>query len=1294
MTDSATMDRDQNSNTSAASGITLSDVTPTKIVNKNSSDSLNGSAVDATAKVLGQSKMAVKGVLLDSGEELLSIPFKKDGLKFDEIFNDFVSEQLEAFIFDDVDLHIAVSPNDGNALTVNFSGKLRIDKEPMAGIAKALNIVEPPLLTSTIVTGDKDLSDKITPQSVKLSSAATLEAPLFDGVDLTSTAFELDIEKDANKKWVITPSAKGTLQVDDLSSEAVDIPCSIKYDNKKLFLNAGLKDAKDLFGVDGLTLDYIELDCIVGKDTSLTINSALTVSGRTYELSGSVSNKNAGIYTKETAFSLDDLLNITQQITGEKITKPDFDLSFGDVLLGFATEDGTFAGQSLEKGITLSSGITVFDHATTVSTHFNDQCIEFSGSLEPTSFGPVDLTKAQLTLALYSSSVKKDSSFSILGEANIEGVEVDCKVEYKKQDNKWQSLLYADLEADALSISTVFPPAKNSFVDTFSFTKAAFIYSSFNATSTDKDFGITVQKGLQLVANMNQVPALNDLTGDDDLNLVLSATLGSKKAIAISLPDTRLNLGKSVKTSPMMIGVQITPSPELQIVFGMDITVPKQTDPLHFDLSMNVGAVEVSAAGTLKNYWENPFGVKGLKIGPALALEVGIIYQQFLTTGTPSTFGFVGGLALGEVIAQMAMKISVNPSDQILFGKLEKLSPDNLVAFINDATSVGIPKHAIPDFFDIKDLELYLAPNGGSIGTIQFEPGFSFTGDLVLFGEEISLYARLSDSGIEAEGSIEKLELGPLTIQGKSGGDAELDLELTLAKQSVLLDGEIQIFGTGVGIFADVSTSGVEFSFEQTFLDLASYTVEGKSKGNIKKPESLDFSLLAAFNSQITAYLKNDLTKKIKTAINVVDKDISQAEKDVSNAEKAYKSDYNKAKSEVDSAQRAADKLLKSLQSDLNKEKKKHKKNIADAKKDIDKAEKEYNKALNDVKKEVNKAQKEYTKAFNSAQADVDKAKRSYKKALSTAQSDVKKARANYKKAVGSAQRTLDKAKKKVSGLQSSINSANKKFRKEKKKTFPNPFKLAKLGAEISGLEIAKGTATTALNIAKKVVSGVTKGAEYAAFESANAALEAVKKGGEYSAFNAAKATLEAVKQGGKYTAFESAKATLTLVKEGSEYTAWQGAKEALEVADEAGKLAIDAAKASIGTVGKTSVYIALETAKAGLEAVKQGTSFVAFDTAKVALEATKKGVEGVLKLSEFVATHSGDIIDIRSVELSGHLKGILNGDLFDAKMDISLLGNDIKINVDFDVEDIGSFIESLFKEVFDEAEKLVKKLA
>ena len=59
-------------------------------------------------------------------------------------------------------------------------------------------------------------------------------------------------------------------------------------------------------------------------------------------------------------------------------------------------------------------------------------------------------------------------------------------------------------------------------------------------------------------------------------------------------------------------------------------------------------------------------------------------------------------------------------------------------------------KFSVNKEFEIKDLEVYCAPSGGSIGTITFEPGFSFSGVLTIFEKNAALYAKFTDSGFVA----------------------------------------------------------------------------------------------------------------------------------------------------------------------------------------------------------------------------------------------------------------------------------------------------------------------------------------------------------------------------------------------------------------------------------------------------------------------------------------------------------------------------------------------------------------
>lgn len=1274
-------------------GLKMTKVVPKKSTEQSLADLVFGDQFDAMAQVLGKEMVNLQGAILGDGTQFLTIPFEKTEFTFEQLFTNFVSADSSLFVFDNVDIHIEKSTQADAALTIDFIGELRIDKSPLDTIAHTLKLYQPPLLTAQIITQDGDLSDKITPQSVVLQGAPTIELNLLPTVSLTNGCLQVTIIPGTDEKgWIYQPSVSGTLEIADIADDPLELECLVSYEGKNLNLKASAREVKGLFDVDGLSLDSFEVTTVLGKERSLALDAVFTAAGRVYQLGGAIDENKAGVYTRESRFSLNDLNGIVTEITGGVLSLPTFDVSLSNLLLGFANADGQYAQENLEKGVTLRADIDVFGHKANASVHFNQEGVELSAGLSDVTIGPVTITNAEMALNLYQKAAKKDSSFEITGETEVEGITVECKLVYEKHNGKWKSILYAMLNAESFVFSNIFPKARGTFVDSLGFNKLGFVYSSFDGTSQNTDFEFPVKEGLQLVGHLKQVPALSDLTQNEALNLVLSAYLGPRKEISIALPDTRLNLGRSVKTSPIRIGIELMPQPSLEMIFGLDVTVPRQDTPLHFDANLSVGMMEATGGGTMKNYWRNPFGVQGIKIGPELAMEVGIIYAQFIATGIPSSFGFVGGLALGDVTAEMAAKISENPADEILMGHLKELSPANLVSFVNEATGANISVNDIPNFFALKDLEIYIAPKGGRIGTVEFEQGLSFTADLVMFGKRISVHTRLADNGLEAEGHIDKIDIGLLKIQGKEGGDVELDIELTSRKQSVFIDGEIGFFGRGVGLSADVSNSGIEFSFEQSFLDLLKYTVEGKSKGALDHPQSLDFSLRAEFDNSLTGYLKRDLSKKMETAIRVVDTDIRKAQNEVKRASKAYDDELAKAQAELNHAGNVANRYLENAKKELEKEKNRYRKNLARATSDLDHAKAVYDKALNQATAAVDKAQADFIKEVRQAQAKVDSAEREYTNALNKAKRDLNNARRSYDNAMQSAKRSFNAAQNKVNTLNNLLRTAKRKWKAEKRKRIPNPFKMARYGSTIVGLETAIGTASITLKAAKGVMSGVTKGAEYAAFESAKATLEAVKQGGKYAAFESAKVGLQQAKNGAKYVAFESARQTLQAVKEGSHYTAWKAAEESLDLVKSAGQEALDIAQDAVDGVGKNAVWLALKAAEEALEGVKHGPAFVAFQSANVVLEGAKQSAKATLWLGQYLAEHLGDIVDVRHVELESHLKGIENGDLFKAHVDLCLVGHDVKTTIDFSPVDVARFMEDLFKQAMNEAEKLVIK--
>ncbi|MCI5144712.1 MAG: hypothetical protein D3923_04115, partial [Candidatus Electrothrix sp. AR3] len=943
------------------------------------------------------------------------------------------------------------------------------------------------------------LTEKISPNKLILSGIAPFHVPLFEGVTLTKVTLQVVMAKEGDS-WSFTPTLIGILDVDGITdTDEGKIKLQVSLNNSTLKLSAEGKNITGAFGLSQLMLDKISIDGTIGAEKELTIATKFEVGETTFNFDGVITSTAVGMIASAQGFTLNELANIFIEISPGNLKLPDFEVTFNNTSIAFASTDCTIDGQQLEKGLSLATDLTAHGHTISATADITPDGVAFSGAVGNIEMGPVNIKAAGLKFEIYKRVSGKPSLFTLYGEADIQNVTVDAGVYFEKQVGSWITVLYANVSANRISLSTFFPETQGSVMDQLALSKMSFVFASADCTPQLLPSVSSVKKGLQLIAIVKEIPGLNDLTKQDNMDMELTAHLGNTVDISVALPDTRLDLGSSVTTDPFKIVLFIAPVPSIALIFGMEVSIPNQQQPLHFDMMLDISPVEATGSVTMKNYWRNPFGIDGLKIGPAVAMQLGINYAQFAASGTPSTFGLAGGLAIGDTIMDMAVNISTNPMDEILSGSLEELDLKEIVVFTADTVGLDIPDDDIPDFLDIKNLQFYVAPAGGSIGTITYEKGMSFACDMVFIGKEFQFYTRISDNGIEGAGKLDKIEIGPLKVSGENGDDVSLGLALTPSDQSFSLDGAISFLGSQKGAFVDVSTKGIEFRFEENFFNLLKFQMEGKSSGSISKPSSLDFQLSADMQNDITSFLKDDVSKKIHDALDVATEGIDAAQKKVDDAERVYRAEYDKAEKAVNDAQGAADAYLKQLQADVAKAKADYRREVGNAQKELNRAKAAYDKAFNDAKNAVTKAERDYNSGIASAQADVAKAERNYNSGISSAQAEVTKAERTYKNSIGSAQNSVKSAQRKVNSLRNDIKRAKRKLTKA------SIFKKAYYAAKVAALEVAYGSATTALTVANKFLDGVKYGGSYVAFQSAQTALQVAKTGAKYTAFTAAK---------------------------------------------------------------------------------------------------------------------------------------------------------------------------------------------
>ncbi|MBN2536012.1 MAG: hypothetical protein JXB88_24240 [Spirochaetales bacterium] len=754
-----------------------------------------------------------KNILAGTAGTNLLFEYPSDGFVFSELFENFECEVADQFIFDDVSIRIEEEQGEsGTDNIIVFEGTLRMDAGTLAAIGTFLHMTSGIRMSARINIGNQVFSGKIEPKSITLRSEAGFHFELTPGITLTRGALQVSILKNIDytareRKWSIVPYISGSVLFSNLqTARPVDMDFLLSYSQGTLHASAFCDKAKGLFGMDNLTLENFQANFDIGDENNIDISGYLLTESRTYGMGGKISSNGSGLYVSVDRFTVNDLAELFTSVTAQTLSLPGFEVQFNDVLIGIASDSCSIGEIFLDKGVTLQGTITVHGLTCKGKAYFSGNMISFTGNIGTYDFDIVRLKEAYVDMRLYAG---KGVEFTIGGSATIQGIDLACKVSFEKYMDEWNCVLYGALEGDDLSFSRVFPGEKESFLDCLSFSRAAFVIATKDCKTQDENYSFTVRKGLQLMAVLEEIPVLSQLTGSMQTGLELCAYFGTGVDITIAVPDTRLQLGDFIRTDPFKIRVALAPEPAFSLVFGMDVVIINQPDPLHFDMVLDLGPLEANGSATMKGYWENPFGIQGLRIGPECALEIGINYAQFATTLTPSTFGIAGGLAVGDVEAQMAFRISSTSAQQILAGHLSQLTPGDLIKFVNAVTNTRLTMDQIPDCIDFRDIDIYIAPLGGSIGTITFEPGISFAGRMTLFGKSAQINARLNDNGFVAKGHIDKIEIGPLTIRGKNGKNAELDIELTTAKQSIYFDGAVELLGSSIEAFVDISASGI-----------------------------------------------------------------------------------------------------------------------------------------------------------------------------------------------------------------------------------------------------------------------------------------------------------------------------------------------------------------------------------------------------------------------------------------------------------------------------------------------------
>lgn len=172
---------------------------------------------------------------------------------------------------------------------------------------------------------------------------------------------------------------------------------------------------------------------------------------------------------------------------------------------------------------------------------------------------------------------------------------------------------------------------------------------------------------------------------------------------AITFPEKKS--GDFIFHSPVGLKMGFVP-PAFGVKCEFTLRFPIDKQPLRFRVSMALDPLGAEIAGESLTEWKAPFGLKGFTIRK-LAIDVGIVYAVFATTGIPSRIGGIGSFIMPEVgEVTIATLVDLRKAETILHAKIDRLTIAAIFGLLK-ACGLPLPRLNLPEI-GLRNAELYV----------------------------------------------------------------------------------------------------------------------------------------------------------------------------------------------------------------------------------------------------------------------------------------------------------------------------------------------------------------------------------------------------------------------------------------------------------------------------------------------------------------------------------------------------------------------------------------------------------
>lgn len=1085
---------------------------------------------------------------------------------------------------------------------------------------------------------------------------------------------------------------------------------SITQGQYALFLLLKDEEWTDIFGIKGLRLRDVQMTAFLqnldrSAELDIKVEAALELRNTSFLISGFYSKRSYGLEAYIGNLTFQELGEIFTEITGATLDVFDHDVTLNSIYLRIASDGLTLAGSITVNGYSTAEG----------SISISKDGLSISGGIGHVEFDHFTINRAALDVFIGSTCGKtctRSTRFSIAGDLSFEGIDLKVGLYTSKDgDGELKWTIFGAAQGE-LRTTALCSDLAGTFLD-ISLQGLAFIASNdenpsgdFNAT------GYPLTKGVQFCAVLDSIPELESLMRGSVKGAVLRAAYTSGKFnLGIILPGERtISFGEHVYTGPLALEIQTGTDLALVLKANLNVRLDTQPEPLVFVMSLRANTIGASAAANMITEWVNPCNVgKNVKISNC-ALEFGIVYSTFFSTGTPGVIGFAGQLNIGKKEAKVAMKLSQNPKDQLLAASVKDLGVVDLVKFASAIAEREFPE---PDnFLHFNNLDLYLS-TGTTIGIVEYPAGASLKGDMLIFGKRAQFECTVG-SLIKIAATIEHFDLGPLTVKGATKPDPVVDIELSASKQYVLIDGAVELWGGVVSAALHLEANiypkptfdfWVDLRLSDLFILKLQAKLTGTDKVNLKDLKTLanaDFSVYGLMEQHLVEYVMAQLEQQVESARAASKQGFDSLKKTLDEQEAAFKAGCQKAIDELEAARAVWQQKRDAVHAEFDRVKASVEEKSRQLQSSVDSAEASFKKAIADATRALEEAKATASAEIRAAERDVDEAQRDSDEAIRDAQNAVHSAREAFEREFGSAVSELESARRDLESKERDVDNLDWEINRVNREIDNTAWwRCTGLFAERTGYQAAQVTAMGALKIAQAGVWTAARVVEGTGFVTAEAAIGTAERVLETTraakslALEGVKLTLREVRED-QEALVQAAVDFLNGVEKGSdELKVFERAKDALRAGEEFAKGAVSVAQEGVDKLAGCIEFVTFDAAEKALEFAKNNTSQL--NLARHAVELAEDAVDLGLDIGSWIAGHGGKLINLTKVEFSGAVSSLVGGK--DApplvvNIEGTVFGEKVDVHINWKSDfDLVAFVKALFTELWEMIKKFGQEL-